>query len=313
MVRNLRSGSCERFGDVWSGNDKEDRYLNLASAEIFHSIFWEKLSMLEIKQTVLFVPLLFGVYSLAMGEGTLASAQAGAALSQQQPVVQGPTSSQNSGTNDQGKSGLGSGGTQNLNNKDTTNNSCYQARPLLGDLAPLGLENWSVGTTIATSVVRYDFSSKKAALATGAGAGIAIRYYGKTFLGDKRDQDGDLKRKRFSPEALELIKEQYGNTYGMRENKNGVTVPLASIAPECRANSSDIGKARTEKLASSLFSIIPIVYYSKQTADTDLNVQPALMVGFLDDIVSIGTGFNLTGQEKGKMFLLLSLGYGFKF
>jgi len=192
--------------------------------------------------------------------------------------------------------------------KDETTKTCYQARPLFGDLASLGLENWSVGTTLATSVVRYDFSSKKAALATGAGAGIAIRYYGKTFLGSK----GDADKQGFDSNAREIIHEQYGNGYA-HPNKKGVDVPLASISPECRASTADIGKARTEKLASSIFSITPIIYYSKQTTDTDLNIQPALMIGFLDDIISIGTGFNLTGQEKGKMFLLMSLGYGFKF
>lgn len=194
--------------------------------------------------------------------------------------------------------------------KSEATKTCYLSRPLFGDLAPLGLENWSVGTTLATSVVRYDFSNKKASkvsLATGAGAGIAIRYYGKTYLGS----EDDAKKAGFDKKEFDLIKKRYGNDYG--DPSIGIEVPLASIAPGCRASTADIGKERTEKLASAIFSITPMVFYSKQTTDTDLNIQPALMVGFLDDIISVGTGFNLAGQERGKMFLLLSLGYGFKF
>jgi hypothetical protein len=37
------------------------------------------------------------------------------------------------------------------------------------------------------------------------------------------------------------------------------------------------------------------------------------MLGFFDDIINIGTGFNLTGNngEVGDVFLLMSLGAGF--
>ncbi len=184
---------------------------------------------------------------------------------------------------------------------------CYMARPLFGDLASLGLENWSVGTTIATSVVRYDFSSKKAALATGAGAGIAIRYYGKSLLGTREE----AKRLGYTDETITTIRKRLPSY--ISDPKGEIFLPLSSIKPECRATTSDVGKERSQKLASSLFSITPIVYYSKQTTESDLSIQPAIMLGVLDDIISIGTGFNLTGQEKGKMFLLLSLGYGFKF
>jgi hypothetical protein len=194
--------------------------------------------------------------------------------------------------------------------KDTpvSKEKCYMARPLFGDLAPLGLENWSVGITLATSVVRYDFSSKKAALATGAGAGIAIRYYGRSYLGTR----DETKVAGFTDETIESIKKRYGKRY-VNDETDEVYLPLSSVKPECRASTSDFGQERKDKLAASIFSLTPIVYYSKQTTENDLNLQPAIMLGFLDDIISIGTGFNLTGQEKGKMFLLMSLGYGFKF
>lgn len=182
------------------------------------------------------------------------------------------------------------------------------ARPLFGDLSSLGLENWSVGTTLATSVARYDFSSKKAALATGAGAGIAIRYYGRSYVGTREE----AKAAGFTDETIDSIKKRYGKRYVDTETDE-FYLPLSSVKPECRASTSDFGKERMDKLASAIFSITPIIYYSKQTTENDLNIQPAIMLSFLDDIVSIGTGFNLTGQEKGKMFLLMSLGYGFKF
>ena len=61
-----------------------------------------------------------------------------------------------------------------------------------------------------------------------------------------------------------------------------------------------------------LFAISPFVYVSKVEATGDLNVQPAIQVSFLSDLVTVGTGFNLTGTDKGHVFLLLSLGWGFK-
>lgn len=51
---------------------------------------------------------------------------------------------------------------------------------------------------------------------------------------------------------------------------------------------------------------------SKVEATNDLSVQPAIQVSFLRDLLTVGTGFNLTGTDKGHAFLLLSLGWGFK-
>ena len=158
--------------------------------------------------------------------------------------------------------------------------------------------------------MRYDFSSKKAALATGAGAGIAIRYYGRSYIGTRKE--AKEAKEGFSDETIDSIKKRYGKRY-VNDETEEFYLPLSSIKPECRASTSDFGQERKDKLAASIFSITPIVYYSKQTTENDLNLQPAIMIGVLDDIISFGTGFNLTGQEKGKMFLLMSLGYGFKF
>lgn len=61
-----------------------------------------------------------------------------------------------------------------------------------------------------------------------------------------------------------------------------------------------------------LFAVSPFVYVSKVEGADELNVQPAIQMSFLSDIVTVGIGFNLTGTDKGHMFLLLSLGWGFK-
>src|SRR5207249_11637045 len=68
------------------------------------------------------------------------------------------------------------------------------------------------------------------------------------------------------------------------------TCLCSMVSTACRATTSDIGKDRTDKLASSVFSITPTVFYAKQANENDLSLQPALLLGFLDDILSIGPG-----------------------
>jgi hypothetical protein len=199
-------------------------------------------------------------------------------------------------------------------------NKCLRDRPAFGDLAPLGLPNWSVGSAISTQAVKYTFGTKKASSNVSAGAGLAIRYYGKSPLGT-----GDAAAKLgFTKSDLDAIKqlEKPARQAGQPEPESGkyydketdtYYLPLHKIAAACRASTSDIGKDRDEKLAASIFSITPTIYYSKLDTASDLSLQPALLVGFFDDIISVGPGFNLTGPDKGKVFLVLSLGYGFKF
>jgi len=55
------------------------------------------------------------------------------------------------------------------------------------------------------------------------------------------------------------------------------------------------------------------VFASKTERSDEIQVQPALTVGFLGELVNVGAGFNLSGPDKGHVFLLLSIGYGFKF
>lgn len=181
---------------------------------------------------------------------------------------------------------------------------CLMARPAFGDLGAYSekLANWSVGTAVSTQVVKYTFGTKKASMNTGVGAGVAFRYYGDSPIGDSEE----AKNLGFTEADLKKL-----NKY--KKDDGQYKLPVYKVSPECRATTGDWGKERTAKVASSIVSITPTVYASKLDNQTDLSVQPALLIGFFDDIINIGPGFNLTGQDKGKVFLLLSLGYGFKF
>ena len=99
-------------------------------------------------------------------------------------------------------------------------------------------------------------------------------------------------------------------------------VNISQIQPICRQTSFGAGQGldpRTKKnwdyYAAPLFSITPTLYATKPVADDDLSLQPALLLGFFEDILNIGVGFNLTGPsgEKGNVFMLMGIGYGFKF
>ena len=178
---------------------------------------------------------------------------------------------------------------------------CLMARPLFGDIEFLGMNNWSVGTAVSTQLVRYNFSTKKTSMNTSVGAGISLRYYGDSPVGNA----AEAKRLGFTDQDISEMRHEDGKDY--------YKLPVYKISPACRATTSDFGKERKEKLASSIISITPTLYASKQENSQDVSVQPAILLGFLDDIINIGTGFNLSGPETGKVFLVFSLGYGFQF
>jgi hypothetical protein len=155
---------------------------------------------------------------------------------------------------------------------------------------------------VSTQALKYNFGSKRASVNTSAGVGFAFRYFGDSAVGDKTET-----------EKLGFQRDDFNTKLKYDAKKDRYTLPIYRITPACRANSSDVGTERKKKLATSVFSIIPTLYAAKPEDQSDLSVQPALLVGFFDDIISVGPGFNLTGPEKGKVFLLLSIGYGFKF
>ena len=90
---------------------------------------------------------------------------------------------------------------------------------------------------------------------------------------------------------------------------------ISAIKPECRATTTDAKTLdedpKNGKIRFALFSINPTIYYSKPLSGSDANTQPAIVLSFLNDLVSFGFGFNLTGADKGHTFMLLSLGVGF--
>ncbi len=148
------------------------------------------------------------------------------------------------------------------------------------------LPNWlpgdyvTFGPSASIQAVRYDFASKQAAIATGAGAGLSIRFYNNVHI------KGD-------PNVFEFN----------------------DIDPKCRRTSFDAGRGDNPdkpKIVGPAISITPIIYYSKIESSPDLAIQPAIQLGFLEELVNVGIGFNLTGPQKGNVFMLLSLGYGFR-
>ncbi len=90
---------------------------------------------------------------------------------------------------------------------------------------------------------------------------------------------------------------------------------VSDIKSECRATTFDAKNVDEDpdkgKIRFALFSINPTVFYSKPQNSSDFNTQPALVFSFLNDLVSFGLGFNMTGADKGHVFVLLSLGAGF--
>jgi len=140
--------------------------------------------------------------------------------------------------------------------------------------------NWSVGPAVSTQLIRYDLASKRAAFNASVGAGASFRYYPDVEFGD------------------------------------GSKLSIKQIKPECRANSlsavSIDDDPKNGKIGSPFFSITPTIYASKLEND-DLAVQPAILLGFFRDILNVGTGFNLSGPNKGHVFLLFSVGIGFNF
>lgn len=142
---------------------------------------------------------------------------------------------------------------------------------------------WSVGPAVSTQLVKYDMAKKQAGFNTSVGAGASFRFY----------------------RPIEIKDETTG--------KVTETVFVGQVRSECRQTS--FGSDRKSYRAAPMFSITPTLYATKPTNEADLAVQPALLLGFFEDILNLGVGFNLTGPpgEKGNVFLLMSIGTGFSF
>ncbi len=146
----------------------------------------------------------------------------------------------------------------------------------------LGTGQWSVGPAVSTQLIKYDFGKKRAGVNTALGAGASFRFYRTIHIKDPL---------RGPP----------------------TDVYISQVKQECRQTS--FGKSTKGYLAAPLFSITPTIYVSEPIDQDDLSVQPALLLGFFEDILNVGVGFNLTGPsgEKGNVFMLMSIGAGFNF
>lgn len=146
----------------------------------------------------------------------------------------------------------------------------------------------SFGPTVAAKAFNYDLASKKIAFNAGLGAGLSMRYYNTVQFKSGKDEQGNT-----------VSRESFG---------------ISQIRKRCRAETFDAAWLKQDnQMVIPLFSISPMVFASKSERGDEIQVQPAITVGFLGELVNVGAGFNLSGPDKGHVFLLLSIGYGFKF
>jgi hypothetical protein len=140
----------------------------------------------------------------------------------------------------------------------------------------------SFGPTVAAKAFNYGLASKRMAFNAGIGAGLSMRIYDKV---------------RFYNDKGQTIE-----SYSIRQ-----------IRKRCRAETFDGAWLTPDnKKVIPWISISPMVFASKSERADEIQVQPALTVGFLGELVNVGAGFNLSGPDKGHVFVLLSLGYGMK-
>jgi hypothetical protein len=143
--------------------------------------------------------------------------------------------------------------------------------------------NVSFGPTVGVKALTYDLASKRAAFNSGVGAGFSMRLYSDVKF---YSADGN-------------VTERYG---------------INRIRKKCRGETFDGSWMEPDnQKVIPWISISPMVYASKTERVDEVVIQPALTVGFLGELINVGTGFNLSGPDKGHVFLILTLGYGFKF
>ena len=146
----------------------------------------------------------------------------------------------------------------------------------------------SFGPTVAAKAFNYDLASKQITFNAGLGAGLSMRIYNTVHFKSGKNAKGDP----VSP----------------------ISYGISDIRKKCRAETYDLAWLKPDnQMVAPLISISPMVFASKTERSDEIQVQPALTVGFLGELVNVGAGFNLSGPDKGHVFLILSLGYGFKF
>ncbi len=148
----------------------------------------------------------------------------------------------------------------------------------------LGLtKNITVGGAVIAKLFQYNLKTKKASVnAEGVGAGVTFRVYPNTSMTPFDD--------------------------------------IRKITSDCRATTFDAKLLMEDldkgKVAFPLISVTPAIFASKAADKSDVSVQPAILVGFFRDLINFGIGFNLAGaprKDKGQVFVLVGMGYGFNF
>lgn len=190
-----------------------------------------------------------------------------------------------------------------------------------GDLS----KNWSAGSVVSYSVVRYNLADKKSSFnARAAGFGLAFRYYtdeslkffgGNGFIGKPSATKSDIttvRAKRISPLAIQGAWENLaGPIVSDLPADTADNTSIQEIPAGCRADTTDFLE-NGEKIAHK-YSISPTFYVFQDKNDNDLGTQLALNFGFFNDILTIGVGWNLSGPDAGEWFVLAGPSFGLNF
>ncbi|WP_447970199.1 hypothetical protein [Nitrospira sp. M1] len=146
----------------------------------------------------------------------------------------------------------------------------------------LGLDQASAGNITTYSLLRYNLADKKSSFNDqAAGFGLALRWYTEAQLAKAN------------------------------------TTKISDVPTACRATTRDIvdyfnPEKGLPKIAP-LFSVAPTIFVSQDKDDSMLTVQPALTIGILNDFISMGVGYNLSGPDAGEWFILAGPSIGFSF
>ena len=97
----------------------------------------------------------------------------------------------------------------------------------------------------------------------------------------------------------------------------GLFHSIAEIAGDCRATTFDSktidDDPKNGKAAFSLVSLAPTLFVTKNEQESDVSIQPAILLSFFRDFLSIGIGVRANKPHQGNAFLLFGVGSGFKF
>ena len=60
-------------------------------------------------------------------------------------------------------------------------------------------------------------------------------------------------------------------------------------------------------------SLQPTFYLSQAENEGELETQLALNLGFMNDLMTVGAGWNLSGENAGEWFVIIGPSFGFNF